>query len=297
MSNLCNGILLTRAAIVGLVAGALFATSPAIAQSLGYASSSNQQFSLFGQIIPNEARVEKRPETAEAPTYLRRHIVAYNTREDARDRHRRHPKHATLLRARGRQGDQLRYRCWARRLYLVWSAGDSAQGRMARLDPAGGDDPASTVFAAVYGRRPRQSARRSCSLSRQHRLSHPRYQCAGDDRQTRIQRMHPDGERRCDRSLRPRRNRHQGHRIAGPAARDHASRRGPTGNCRQGAPSSPSLRIVLSINRMQRNANQVTLSPSPRPGSRAAGSSPGASRTFFDFVWRCRRPIAPKPKS
>ena len=81
MSNLCNGILLTRAPIVGLVAGALFATSPAIAQSLGYASSSNQQFSLFGQIIPHEARVEETPETAEAPTYLRRHVVAYNTRE------------------------------------------------------------------------------------------------------------------------------------------------------------------------------------------------------------------------
>ena len=61
MSNLCNDILLTRAPIVGLVAGALFATSPAIAQSLGYASSSNQHFSLFGQIIPHEARVEETP--------------------------------------------------------------------------------------------------------------------------------------------------------------------------------------------------------------------------------------------
>ena len=82
MSDLCNDILLMRAPIVGLVAGALFITSPAKAQSLGYASSSNQYASLFGQVISDPTRVGVTRETAEVPAHLRRHVVAYNTREE-----------------------------------------------------------------------------------------------------------------------------------------------------------------------------------------------------------------------
>ena len=81
MSNLCNDILWTRAPIAGLVASALFAASPAVAQSLGYASPFNQQASPFGQLMSGQTRVEEPREAAEVPARLRRHVVAYNTRE------------------------------------------------------------------------------------------------------------------------------------------------------------------------------------------------------------------------
>ena len=58
----------------------------------------------------------------------------------------------------------------------------SRKSRMAGLASAARDDRAPALSAALHGRRPRQSARRPRHVSRQHRLPHPRHQCAGDHR-------------------------------------------------------------------------------------------------------------------
>jgi lipoprotein-anchoring transpeptidase ErfK/SrfK len=83
MSKLRNDISVTAAA--GLAAGAIFASSPAFAQSLEYASSADRPFSFFGLLnsndARNDARAEETRETAEIPANLRRHVVTYNTRE------------------------------------------------------------------------------------------------------------------------------------------------------------------------------------------------------------------------
>ena len=61
---------------------------------------------------------------------------------------------------------------------------------------------------------PGQSAGRARALSRQHRLSHPRDQCAADHRDGRVVRMFPPGQSRCHRSVRSYSGRHQSDRPA-----------------------------------------------------------------------------------
>src|SRR5262245_64363627 len=54
-----------------------------------------------------------------------------------------------------------------RGLYLVRRATGHEDGGVARLEPAGGDDRAPALSAALHGWRRYQPARRACSLSRQ----------------------------------------------------------------------------------------------------------------------------------
>ena len=73
---------------------------------------------------------------------------------------------------------------------------DLAQGGMAGLDAAAGDDRAAALSAALHGRRSGQSDGRARALSRQHHLSHPRHQCAGDHRPRGFIGLLPAGQRR-----------------------------------------------------------------------------------------------------
>src|SRR6516164_4637028 len=67
----------------------------------------------------------------------------------------------------------------------------SRKAELARLASAAGNDRAPTLFAALHGRWPRQPARSARNVSRQHCVSHPRHQCAGDDRAGRLVRLLP----------------------------------------------------------------------------------------------------------
>jgi lipoprotein-anchoring transpeptidase ErfK/SrfK len=64
-----------------LIASALFASTSALGQSLGYAPSSSYRSSVFEQILPERGSVEATRETAEVPTHLRRRVIAYHTHE------------------------------------------------------------------------------------------------------------------------------------------------------------------------------------------------------------------------
>ena len=98
----------------------------------------------------------------------------------------------------------LRHRRRPRRLHLVRACCRSRARPSGRTGPAAGDDRAPALSAALHGRRARQPARRPRDVSRQHRLSHPRHQRAGDDRQRRLLGLLPPGQRRRHRSLRSR---------------------------------------------------------------------------------------------
>jgi len=59
----------------------LFAGTSAVGQSLGYASASNDQSSIFRQVMPDRGSGAFAPDTADVPAPLRRRVVAYQTHE------------------------------------------------------------------------------------------------------------------------------------------------------------------------------------------------------------------------
>ena len=89
----------------------------------------------------------------------------------------------------------LRHRRRTRRLPVERAAQGHAQGGMAGLDAAGGNDRAAALSAALHGRRPGQSHGRARALSRQHGLSHPWHQRARDHRPCGVVRLLPAGQR------------------------------------------------------------------------------------------------------
>jgi len=64
-----------------LIAGSLFASTSACAQSLGYASASNHQSSIFQQVMPDRGSGALAPDITDVPAQLRRRVVAYQTQE------------------------------------------------------------------------------------------------------------------------------------------------------------------------------------------------------------------------
>jgi lipoprotein-anchoring transpeptidase ErfK/SrfK len=70
-----------------LIAGALCASTAAFSKPLGYAPRSGQQLSIFEQIFPERQSIDATEsdlavvEADNRPAHLRRHIVAYQTRE------------------------------------------------------------------------------------------------------------------------------------------------------------------------------------------------------------------------
>ena len=99
---------------------------------------------------------------------------------------RRYPEHLPLFVLGG--GRAIRYGVRVGRDGFTWTGVQkiTRQGRVAGLASADRDDRAPALFAALHGRRPRQSARRTCDVSRFDRLPHPRHQPAFDDRQVRL---------------------------------------------------------------------------------------------------------------
>src|ERR1700676_2451308 len=167
---------------------------------------------------------DEQPEVASAPAGS-----SVPDQGTGRNDHRRYPEHLSLFRAGWRARGALRRPRRPRRLYLDRRAENLAQGRVAGLAPADRDVRAAAFSAAFHGRRPRQSARRTRDLSRQHGLSHPRHQPALDDRKIRLLGLHRNVERGRLGSVRPRQGRHpRGRDARRPAAGNH-NRLGPTG--------------------------------------------------------------------
>src|SRR5262249_50825793 len=75
------------------------------------------------------------------------------------------------------------------------------EGGGAGLDATAGDDRAPAVSATVYGWRPRESAWRTRSLPREHRVSYPWHQSTADDRDGSFLRLLPTGKSRRYRSI------------------------------------------------------------------------------------------------
>jgi lipoprotein-anchoring transpeptidase ErfK/SrfK len=76
MSNFSINARTSYAAVAASIAGALFASTAAVAEPLAYAPSSRQQAAVFEQVLRQE--VESRQDV---PSHLRRRVVGYQTRE------------------------------------------------------------------------------------------------------------------------------------------------------------------------------------------------------------------------
>ena len=177
------------------------------------------------------AAADEQPEVAPAQLApnLRRQEVAFATKEPRGNADRRYAEHLSLLRAGQRPCDPLRRPRRPRRLHLDRRAENHAQGRVAGLASAAGDDRSPALSAALHGRRPRQSAWRARDVSRHHRLSHPRHQPALDDRQVRLLGLHRHAERGRLRPVRSRQGRHpRGRAARRPAAGVNHHRLGST---------------------------------------------------------------------
>ena len=59
----------------------MFASTTALGGPLGYAPQSQQQSSIFEQVLRDGRHVEDQQQTGEMPAHLRRQMVAYQTRE------------------------------------------------------------------------------------------------------------------------------------------------------------------------------------------------------------------------
>jgi lipoprotein-anchoring transpeptidase ErfK/SrfK len=81
MSRTSISILTSRVAAAASLAGAVLTATAALGQSLGYAPSQGSQASIFGQVLRDSRSVEDRQQAVELPAYLRRRVVAYQTRE------------------------------------------------------------------------------------------------------------------------------------------------------------------------------------------------------------------------
>src|SRR5262245_58292188 len=64
-----------------LIASSLFASTSAFGQSLGYASASSDQSSIFQQVMPDRGSAAVAPDITDVPAQLRRRVVAYQTHE------------------------------------------------------------------------------------------------------------------------------------------------------------------------------------------------------------------------
>jgi hypothetical protein len=116
------------------------------------------QSAPYGQALPQTEQPNADGELAPAP---QRQIVPYPGKEAPGTVIVDTPHTFLYLTLGRRQGGSLRHRRRAQGLHLVGRRADIAQIRMARLDPAGGNDRPSASSAALGRRRPGQPARRA----------------------------------------------------------------------------------------------------------------------------------------
>jgi hypothetical protein len=168
-----HGISLTIAATLAAVA--FFQTGQASADPLGFASPFNfgRGETVFAPTMRQLPQETDDGPTSDIPARLHRNIVDYRTSEAP----------GTIV-------------IDTPNTYLYYVLGG---GKAIRYGI--GDASAAALPSALHGGWSRQPARRARHVHRRHSLSHPRNECAHHDRQTSVERMHPDAQRRCHRSL------------------------------------------------------------------------------------------------
>jgi lipoprotein-anchoring transpeptidase ErfK/SrfK len=80
MSHIASTAVLSRAAAIVSIAGALSVSTAALAGPVGYASS-DRSYPMFGQVLADRGTAGTEQDAVEVPARLRRQVVAYQTRE------------------------------------------------------------------------------------------------------------------------------------------------------------------------------------------------------------------------
>ena len=177
-----------------------------------------QAQSTSAAVLSADRREPKPTRRPSVPAHLRRQIVSYSGSRGARHHHHRYAEHLPLSTCSAA----------ARRCATASaSAAKASPGRASRRRPqgrvAGLDPPAEMLERQPYlprfmaGGPGNPLGARAMYLGGTD-LPHPRHQPAVHDRQARVVRLHPHGQRGRDRPLCPRQSRHQGRGAADDAA-------------------------------------------------------------------------------